>query len=89
MSTELKPMEVTDITLMSKLKSHMQEVNPAISSIRMAAKALNDSKDQEAPADDSSDRAEENGVEEFGEESVVEDEMQGTKKDPNGKNSCA
>jgi hypothetical protein len=38
-------MEVTEITLMSKLKSHMQEVNPAISSIRMAAKALNDSKD--------------------------------------------
>ena len=44
MSTELKPMDLKDITLMSKLKSRMQESNPAISSIRMPAKPLNDSK---------------------------------------------
>ena len=59
MSTELKPMDLKDITLMSKLKSRMQESNPAISSIRMPAKPLNDSKAQETPGDDSSDICEE------------------------------
>ena len=86
MSTELKPMELKDITLMSKLKSRMQESNPAISSIRMAAKSLNDSKAQETPGDDSSDSVEENGVSD-GKESE-EDEMKGVKRDPKGKKLC-
>ena len=79
MSTELKPMELKDITLMSKLKSRMQEANPAISSIRMAAKSLNDSNAQDIPDDDNSDRVVENGVSDG--KDAEEDEMKGENRD--------
>ena len=86
MSTELKPMELKDITLMSKLKIRMQEANPAISSIRMAAKSLNDSNAQDIPDDDNSDRVVENGVSDG--KDAVDDDKKREKIDPRGKKLC-
>jgi hypothetical protein len=81
----LKPVDLTEITLMSKLKTHLQgELNPAISSTKMEAKPLNESKDEDIPDDDDGDRVEENGAAEFGKD-AEEDEMQGVKRDPKGK----
>ena len=78
----MRPVDLTEITLMSKLKTHLQgELNPAINSIKMAAKPLKESKDEDIPDDDSGDRVDENGVSDFGKD-AEEDEMQGVKRDP-------
>jgi hypothetical protein len=47
----------------------------------MAAKPLNESKDEDIPDDVCGDRVDENGASDFGKD-AEEDEMQGVKRDP-------
>ena len=82
MSTQLKPADLTEITLMSKFKNHLHgQLNPASSSTKIAGKPLNESKDESIPDDEYGDRVEENGVPDFGKDDI-EDEMQGVERNP-------
>lgn len=82
MSTQLKPADLTEITLMSKFKNHLHgQLNPASSSTKIAGKPLNESKDESIPDDENDDRVEENGVPDFGKDDI-EDEMQGVERNP-------
>ena len=82
MSTELNPVDFTEIALKSKLKSHLNDkFNPASVRFKMEAKALNKSKDESIPDDESDDRVKEDGAAGFGKDDI-EDEMHGVKKNP-------
>lgn len=79
MSTQIKPVDLTDIDLMSKLKNHLHgELNP---SIKMAAKFLNNSNAQDVSDDESSDKVDNNGAAGL-EKDGVEDYSQTVERDP-------